>query len=60
MKIRTINISFVYFALCLGGTIRYAISDFKYQDGSGFGQMPNEIPFTIEDGVDQLKRPAHL
>lgn len=40
MKI-TINLSFMYFALHLGGTIRHIISNFKDQDGSGFGQMPN-------------------
>lgn len=36
MKILS-NISFRYFELCLGGTIRHVISDFKDQDGSGFG-----------------------
>lgn len=40
MKI-TINLSFMYFALHLSGTIRHIISNFKDQDGSGFGQMPN-------------------
>lgn len=37
VKILVINLSFMYFVLCLGGTIRHLISNLKDQDGSGFG-----------------------